>query len=192
MDRRLRQILAQPHEFAGGISILTFGDFAQLPPVMDRPLYATKQHPNALVREGQALYQSFDWSITLDVVHRQSGDDPIQVAFRETLMNLRTYSITEDDYNILKSRIWMNLSQAERNEFSLAIHLLPTRADVQAHNMDALSAMGAPVLKCLAEHHGPGAKDVSEEDAEGLVKVVYLCEGARVMLTRNIWTVNGK
>ncbi|KAJ6620451.1 hypothetical protein B0H10DRAFT_1946006 [Mycena sp. CBHHK59/15] len=42
-----------------------------------------------------------------------------------------------------------------------------------------------------APHNGPEAKKVSEEDAEGLQKEVLLAEGARVMITRNVWTSKG-
>ena len=45
IDRRLRQSF--PHsaqEVFGGCSILLFGDFGQLPPIMDLPLYTTDTH----------------------------------------------------------------------------------------------------------------------------------------------------
>ncbi|KAJ6522692.1 hypothetical protein B0H10DRAFT_1864934, partial [Mycena sp. CBHHK59/15] len=48
-----------------------------------------------------------------------------------------------------------------------------------------------PVLRCFAKHNGPEAKKASEEDAEGLQKEVLLAEGARVMITRNVWTSKG-
>jgi hypothetical protein len=79
----------------------------------------------------------------------------------------------------------------ERQAFSLAVHLLPTKESVYNFNTEQLAALDNPVLRCLAEHHGPGAGQVSEEDAEGLAKVLYLSEGARVMLTRNLWTTKG-
>jgi hypothetical protein len=43
----------------------------------------------------------------------------------------------------------------------------------------------------MAKHNGPEAKKASEEDAEDLQKEVLLAEGARVMITRNVWTSKG-
>jgi hypothetical protein len=39
--------------------------------------------------------------------------------------------------------------------------------------------------------HSAEARKASEEDADGLEKVVLLAEGAKVMITRNIWTSKG-
>ena len=43
----------------------------------------------------------------------------------------------------------------------------------------------------MAKHNKPEAKKASDEDAEGLESDVLIAEGAKVMLTRNIWTSKG-
>jgi ATP-dependent exoDNAse (exonuclease V) alpha subunit len=43
----------------------------------------------------------------------------------------------------------------------------------------------------LARHNKPEAKKASDEDAEGLESEVLIAEGAKVMLTRNLWTSKG-
>ncbi len=76
VDRRLRQIF--PHraqEVFGGCSCLLFGDFGQLPPVMDLPLYSTDSRTE-LSDQGRNAYQRFDKAFVLDQVMRQAGQDP--------------------------------------------------------------------------------------------------------------------
>jgi len=59
-------------------------------------------------------------------------------------------------------------------------------------NKYCLAGLAKPVLCCKAKHNCTEAKKASEEDAEGLEKEVLLAEGAKVMLTRNLWTSKGE
>lgn len=62
------------------MSIILVGDFAQLPLVMDKPIYAS--HTTA-----RNLWHKFNTVVTLQTMFRQEGDDPIQIQFRQTLQN---------------------------------------------------------------------------------------------------------
>ena len=65
VDQRLHQVF--PHradELFGGCSCLFFGDFGQLPPVMDFPLYSTVSH-SPLSDEGSAAYQQYSLIVLL-------------------------------------------------------------------------------------------------------------------------------
>jgi DNA replication protein DnaC len=193
-DRRLRQAFPQnAEEILGGIPSIIFGDFAQLPPIGDTPLYSTKESRKraALHEEGRRVFESFSQSVTLDKVYRQAGEDAEQVKFRDALMRLRTYSTTQEDYDLLSTRTWDKLTPQERTEFDKVLHLLPTRATVEEVNFRHLAALGKPVLRCKAKHNHSEAKKASDDDADGLEKEILLAEGAKVMLTRNLWTAKG-
>jgi len=57
--------------------------------------------------------------------------------------------------------------------------------------MKWLSELGKPVVRCKAKHNCPAARKASEEDAEGLEAETLLAEGAKVMVTRNLWIAKG-
>jgi len=190
MDSRLRQILTD--EVMGGVGVLLFGDFAQLPPVGDSPLYSSKAPQKPLQISGREAYLSFNQSITLQQIFRQQGDDPVSQQFRDLLLRQRTYSITQEDFDLLSTRFSTHVSAEEKGTFRDAIHLFPTRASVEGHNHHYLEATHAPVLRCKARHHGGRhAKQGTEDQADGLEAELLLAIGARVMLTRNVWTGQG-
>ena len=88
-----------PHhadEILGGCSCTLIGDFGQLPPVMDLPLYTTVSS-TALSDIGRAAYSFFDHAIVLDLPMHQSGTDPAQVLFRDILLRLRNAQTTVAD-----------------------------------------------------------------------------------------------
>lgn len=66
----------------GGCLCLLFGDFEQLSPVMDLPLYSTASR-SELSDLGSTVYHSFNKGVTLDKIICQSGEDPEQVFFRD-------------------------------------------------------------------------------------------------------------
>ena len=89
VDQRLRQ--AFPHragEVLGGCSCLLVGDFGQLPPVMDLPLYFSVPR-SAIADLGRTTYQLFAKAVVLTEVLRQDGQDREQVRFRELLLHLK-------------------------------------------------------------------------------------------------------
>ena len=67
----------------GGCSVLLFGDFGPLPPVMDLPLYTTKSRSD-LSDQGRSAYAQFTTAFRVTQVLRQAGQDSEQILFRET------------------------------------------------------------------------------------------------------------
>ena len=93
--------------------------------------------------------------------------------------------------NSSNTRVLANLSPEERATFADALHLCPTNALVDDINIAHLRSSNRPVLIVPMMHTGPGATKTSEDDAEGLQSKLLLMEGAKVMLTRNLWTAQG-
>lgn len=189
VDKRLRQ--AFPHRadtLFGGCSCLLFGDFGQLPPVMDLPLYSTEPR-SALSDLGSAAYQLFDHAVVLKQVMRQSGQTPAQVLFRQILLRLRDARLTYDDWQQLMKQTPARLLNLA--PFTTALHLHPTIEAVVEHNVSRLRASGQPIATIKAIHIGPNASKASSEDAGGLEPIICLAHGARVMLTANLWVDMG-
>ncbi len=90
IDSRFRQIFPRTSKDPfGNINVALVGDFAQLPPVGDTPLYSPPTSAatdnGVLGREGSTLYRLFSASFRLQVAHRQGGDSPEQIKFRDLL-----------------------------------------------------------------------------------------------------------
>ena len=142
---------------------------------------------------GRSAYQSLNKAVVLTQVMRQSGQDQEQVRFREIPLRLRDASVTKDDWEHLMTR--REGQVANKDSFSQALHLLPTVDVVAAYNLDKLHHNGQPVAEIKATHSGPRANTATSDDAGRLDPVVHIADGARVMLTSNLWVdadlVNG-
>ena len=138
IDKCLCQVFHhQADQLFGGRSCLLFGDFGQLPPVMDLPLYTTVSR-TVLSDLGSSAYQLFDHAIVLDQVMRQSGEDDDQVRFCNILLHMRDGEMTEEDWQHL-----MKLTPAQVQDlapFCNALHLYPTIEAVAEHNVTKLRA----------------------------------------------------
>ncbi|KAM4064284.1 ATP-dependent DNA helicase PIF1 [Hirsutella rhossiliensis] len=133
IDSRLRQAFAQRNlEFFGGVSILLVGDFFQLPPVRQKPLYSTSTSLSSLERRGQVAYRLFDRTVFLTTVQRQAGDDPAR--FRQALQELREIKLSIPSWNLLSDRVQARPSQSEVDSFKTALRVYSTKARVEAKN----------------------------------------------------------
>ncbi len=176
IDKRLRQATAQLDRPLGGLSVIIFGDFGQLPPVGDRPLYADPSN-NDLSIHGHTIYSLFTTVVILKQVLRQSGSDPTTHAFRELLLRLRDGKVTEDDWKTLLQRSPHHATNA--NEFADAVRLFYDKASVAKYNLQKLHNLGTPIARINAIHSNHAAAAATPDDACGLQPVIYIASQAR-------------
>jgi ATP-dependent DNA helicase PIF1 len=72
-----------------------------------------------------------------------------------------------------------------------ALQLYFTKAEVHERNSTKLGALNWPIKKISAHHTGQKAAKASEEEADNLSAEIYVCIGAKVMLTTNLWNEVG-
>ncbi|KID83314.1 ATP-dependent DNA helicase PIF1 [Metarhizium guizhouense ARSEF 977] len=145
IDDRLRE--AFPHrneEFFGGLNILLVGDFFQLPPVLQKPLYYDKEVKGVEIK-GRNAYMRFDKSIFLSDVQRQCGDD--QAAFHKALGELRLLQLSHESWKLLSSRVQAKLDDQEVARFADALRVYATKDRVNEYNHYNLDRLSQPVIQ---------------------------------------------
>ena len=188
IDRRCRQATGISDEVFGHLSLILFGDPAQLPPVADRPLYHSKP-TSSIGEQGHLAYLMFTNVIKLSVNQRVQGSNQEQSQFRELLMRLRTGECTEQDWKLLLTRQPTNAPNLV--EFQDATRLYFSNEEVANYNVEKLSALQHPIACVNARHSSDLAKKASPDEMAGLEPCIFLAKGAHVMLTLNLWTAVG-
>jgi hypothetical protein len=162
------------------------GDFGQLPPVGDKPMYVSG-NGTVVSDHAHSLYLMFESVIILDQVMRQAGEDP-EVAFRALRMRMRNGEVTEEDWKLLLEHSTTNVPM---DQFTDAIRLYFDKKSVAEYNYEKLLQLGQPVTKIQAKHSGHGASVATLDEAGGLDAVMFLSAKAEVMLTCNLWAEVG-
>ena len=166
----------------------------QLPPIGESPLYSSTACKGVDTNRGRQLYLTFDVVIQLRQIMRQSGNSASQVKFREALLRLRKGQPSyEDWHDLYMSRSYAKGQQTNSvaKQFADAVRLFSRREDVAEFNVNCLKHSPNCVATINADHNFHEASTANEEIAGGLHSRLHLCEGARVMLTSNLWTEKG-
>jgi len=77
VDKRLRQATAKLNASLGEIYVMLLGDFAQLLPVGDKPIYASPSQSSSLLTQyGHSICGLFQTVVMLSENIRQAGNNP--------------------------------------------------------------------------------------------------------------------
>ena len=76
-----------------------FGDFGQLPPILDLPMFSNDASHDINSNNDIVAYKHLLEAYKLDVVQRQSGNSEKQKEFRDLLLRLREGDSTIEDWN---------------------------------------------------------------------------------------------
>lgn len=189
IDKRLRQAFPENDEQAfGGVFFYFFGDFYQLPPVGDTPMWGTPRNDSAPALHGKLLFIQFKKVFVLKTIMRQMGDQ--QINFREVLGRLATGHIIDEDYELLKKRFAPNV-QNFNDLFKDDLRLKAKKEEIVSYNEHKLRNLEKPVSLIHAIHNNTTAARSTSDDAQGLEAMLWLAEGCRIMLTQNLWTSQG-
>lgn len=188
VNRRCKQATGITEKAFGGINIILVGDLGQLPPVNGKVLYHHKpstEHDS----EGFFLYNMFQTVIELTINQRVSGNNQDCVEFKNLLSNIRDGKPTLHDWNTLLTRTPRICNNID--SFSEALRLSYGNREVAENNFTSLKSLQKPIAEIKAIHSKASAAKFSADDMGGLSPCIYLAVGARVMLTRNLWTEVG-
>ena len=149
IDQRLREVFPENRdEFFGGLSVILIGDFFQLPPVLNKPLYSTRDDLKDIEMVGRNAYLSFDKSVFLTTIQRQQGED--QAPFRRALEELREADVSVPSWELLASRCSVKLSPEEVDSFADALRIYPTKAQVVEYNHQHMLGLDSPAIQVEA------------------------------------------
>jgi hypothetical protein len=180
----------------GGMSIVLLGDWKQLPPVLDMPLY---QDPSALTgktvaarakelqkksesqlhqykTQGYQLYMKFDKAVIFEKIQRQDGDD--QAQFREELHRLGEGKFTLADWKRWQCRNLGLMSPSDQESFhqegTLACAM---KKDMVVHNERKVQELQEPIAVIKATTIPPSEASRSSSDSDsGLPGSIMLCQ----------------
>ena len=172
------------HKPFAGISVVLVGDLYQLPPVLQRPVYA--EFHNELLNISR-LWRNFKMC-ELSEVMRQKGDSTLI----DLLNNVRLGIVTCQDEQLLKSKF---IENTDINYPVDALHIFAENEPARCHNKNMLNRIDNPSVLLEATDQIPQGVpnyvydkilNLSQGKTGGLAYKLVLKIGARVMLTSNI------
>ena len=172
-----------------GISVIACGDFYQLPPIQQRPVYAKFDDVMLNISHCWRLFKIAE----LTKVMRQTSDQESITL----LNNIRNGNIIENDEKILKPKF---IEKSDHNYCNEEFHIWSENDPVERHNKKMLDSLpGAECMISAVDKMSDNISDaifeknysLSQIKTSGLVHKLTIKLQAKVMLTSNI-NVSGK
>ena len=165
LDLRLRE-LKQSNRVFGGVSVILFGDPAQLPAVRGRAVYEKPNEAEYHLAYGdgsESLWRTFQ-AIFLTENHRQGNDQ----TYAELLNRIRVGQQTEDDVELLRTRVRLNHCDLKN-----AMYIVCERAEAHEHNVKLLNELTgtlheveAKIICSMIRDYKPGLKPESDVNSQ--------------------------
>ena len=188
VDKRLRQAMSQPDLPFGGLSIILVGDFLQLPPVIDRPLWKTDLPISSEHIEGLVVFSLYDKVI---ILKKQMRQEPDEIQLQELIDRIRDGKCRLSDYQLCVSRMSNSLNNEDIERAKKALYIIYNNDNVDKYNSAKMEEMNQPIFCINAKHSGAGAKNAKSNDMGGLSTFLLICKNARVMIKCNLWKEQG-
>ena len=174
----------------GGLPVVVFfGDDAQLPPVLDSPVYnISRKNPGPAALHGALVWHEFKKAVTLNTIVRQKEDEQ---QLRDVLMAMRNYTVTPEQAEWLQNFQWNNFEAKKGRELTSRMNepglfVFPSHAEEWQHNKSTLLELNEThhIAKINAECQGSHAS--LNDSGASLQKTLFISKNAKVMLSVNL------
>ena len=177
------------HALFGGLSIILVRDHMLLPPVSASHMWSSNPDTAGHTVEGLRAWSGLNATIELTEVRRQSG--PEQAAFRQAPLGVAQDVATEENWNLLGTRMRSNVPLQHASTFEDAVHIFPTNDLADTWNWERLQLLGTPIARINAYHNVRGFETTPADRFRGLHPNLFLAVGARVF-NNSVWTGAGR
>lgn len=181
----------------GGIQVVLTGDFFQMTPVFNRNVQLLGDQDTRLMFESKVFTKYFTKKNTVNLKKNFRQND---IAFLRILQKIRTGEYTEEDINVLKSRMVSKLKLSkDGSELKDAVHLVATNRQAQEINRMNLGMNNESSVKYLATYTETGDPEITKELKKELqtqflqkgINEIELKKNVRVMLLKNLSVEEG-
>ncbi|XP_034239367.1 uncharacterized protein LOC117644210 [Thrips palmi] len=183
IEERFRQMKDNQKPF-GDLYVYLIGDCHQLVPCGDSALFRSLKGDtkgNGLLERGKLLLRCVDNVHFLSKNYRANVSNYCDFLERVSMGNCSKYDLKK-----INERCVSLLTKTEIGTFSNSLKLCATNEIVDEFNINKIVNLKKPIACINAQNNSRKAFSSSSEKADGLVNTLYLCEGAKVMLKRNI------